>query len=136
METTKLACGLSLGKRCSISSYSQTSSWTDLVSAFLNASPDDSRWESHVFSVQFCGKVLPGSRTTETTSLSLVSEGWIPPFPLGVIEIVSLLLWIPWQHEPQYSNATGHERVSRLSVQSSSGESLVAVIAWAVSVEG
>lgn len=54
------------------------------------------------------------------------------PFPFGVIEITSALLWIPWQHEPQNSNATGHGCVcprSHLLVRV-----LVerAVIGWAV----
>lgn len=58
----------------------------------------------------------PGSRV-----LRLLSQ--IPPFPLCLIEMMSALLWIPWQHEPQGSYVPGHGCVSRHSAQSSSGQS-------------
>lgn len=56
-------------------------------------------------------------------SCVLRPPSWIPAFPLSVIEMMSALLWLPWQREPQNSNAPGHGRASGRSAESSSGQS-------------
>lgn len=86
------------------------------------------RLQSHVPSVQNVETVPPARCTSHTASQGLVSwrpPSWIPPFPFGDIEMMSTLLWIPWQHKSQNSNAPGHGCVSRHSVQSSFGQSLL-----------
>ena len=107
---------------------------TETTSYIEVQTPENSKCESHMSPVRmWWGHVRPARPSSHASSSGLVSWSCRTrslPFPLSLIEMMSALLWIPWQRQPQHRGAAGHGCVSLGPVIIWPAAFRAAVISW------